>query len=105
MFVFDKKLELFGPGKLTTDITLKDLAPSERKLVGNGHLQLLPDRDQAGRAVIAALPDHGNLGALVSSVVYLVLRKSERTALRQEVITKIQACESEPYLSNDPVVS
>jgi hypothetical protein len=58
MYHFEKKLELFGMDKLAKDITLDDMSASDVECIGNGHVQHLPVRDQAGRAVIAVLLPH-----------------------------------------------
>jgi hypothetical protein len=58
MYHFEKKLELFGMDKLAKDITLDDMSASDVECIDNGHVQHLPVRDQAGRAVIAVLLPH-----------------------------------------------
>ncbi len=52
---FDWKLELFGEGKLTKDISLADLYPQDIKSLKEGYLQRLPERDRAGRAVLCSV--------------------------------------------------
>jgi len=47
-----EKLDLFGPKKLTHDICLEDLGEAARKFLNLGGLQVLPQRDNAGRRVI-----------------------------------------------------
>lgn len=49
---FKEKLELFGPEKLTSDITWDDIGEGARSYLELGGLQLLPDRDKAGRSVV-----------------------------------------------------
>lgn len=51
------KLELFGASKLCREITLQDLSPEDRECLSNGHFQVLPTRDRAGRAVFMILSD------------------------------------------------
>jgi hypothetical protein len=48
---FEQKLRIFGRDKLTKDITLQDLNEEDLKVLNNGHLQLLPQRDRAGRLI------------------------------------------------------
>ena len=52
---FEKKLELFGPTKLCKDISLADMSPEDMDCIKHGHLQLLPQRDRAGRRVVVML--------------------------------------------------
>eukprot|EP00934_Nitzschia_sp_Nitz4_P004506 Nitzschia sp. Nitz4//scaffold85_size83877//77726//79490//NITZ4_005243-RA/size83877-augustus-gene-0.156-mRNA-1//1//CDS//3329559179//4496//frame0 len=49
---FDLKLELFGEAKLTKNITLDDLTPEDMKMFKKGYFQVLPQRDNAGRAIL-----------------------------------------------------
>jgi hypothetical protein len=58
VYHFEKKLELFGIEKLAKDITLDGMSASDLECIENGHIQHLPVRDQAGRAVIAVLLPH-----------------------------------------------
>jgi hypothetical protein len=53
---FEQKLELFGPGKLCKDITLRNLSVADMQCLIHGHLQILPTRDRAGRAAIVHIP-------------------------------------------------
>ena len=48
----DGKLEYFGPDCLTRRITISDLDEDTMAVIKSGCMQLLPDRDRAGRAVI-----------------------------------------------------
>lgn len=52
---FDWKLELFGEAKLTKHISWDDLEPEDTKMLKKGHMQRLPERDRAGRAVYIAI--------------------------------------------------
>lgn len=52
---FDLKLELFGEAKLSRNIRLSDLQPSELALLKKGYLQRLSVRDRAGRVVLCTL--------------------------------------------------
>jgi hypothetical protein len=49
---FEGKLKLFGPDKLTKIITMEDLNEDDMATLKSGYLQLLPERDRAGRAII-----------------------------------------------------
>ena len=49
---FEGKLKLFGPDKLTKIITMEDLDEDDLATLNSGYLQLLPERDRAGRAII-----------------------------------------------------
>jgi len=52
---FDWKLELFGESKLTKDIGIADLEPEDVKMLKRGHMQRLPERDRAGRAIVISV--------------------------------------------------
>jgi hypothetical protein len=52
---FSVKQELFGDEKLATDITMKDLDKDDTICLRNGHIQILPIRDQAGRYILAII--------------------------------------------------
>ena len=54
----DVKLELFGPSKLSKDITLKDMSMSDVKTLEKGFYQLLGTRDRAGRAIFCKIWYH-----------------------------------------------
>ena len=49
---FEQKLILFGRDKLVKDITLEDLNSFDKDVLWNGDLQLLPQRDTAGRTIL-----------------------------------------------------
>lgn len=55
---FHQKLDLFGPAKVGKDITLDDMTSEDLECIENGHLQQLPARDQAGRALITMSVSH-----------------------------------------------
>ena len=48
----ERKRQLFGDESLGRDITTEDLSESEMDIVSSGGLELLQDRDSAGRAVL-----------------------------------------------------
>eukprot|EP00934_Nitzschia_sp_Nitz4_P001072 Nitzschia sp. Nitz4//scaffold275_size25065//20977//22555//NITZ4_008335-RA/size25065-snap-gene-0.0-mRNA-1//1//CDS//3329545306//1072//frame0 len=48
---FDFKLHLFGDRLLTKFVGVNDLSPKEMKELSQGYVQVLPNRDRAGRAV------------------------------------------------------
>jgi hypothetical protein len=52
----ENKLELFGPSRLCQKITQAELTPEDFECLQNGHQQLLPVRDRAGRAILMFLP-------------------------------------------------
>jgi hypothetical protein len=52
---YEEKLHLFGPGPLARDLHMKDLKEEERSSLESGYLQLLPERDRAGRSVLIIL--------------------------------------------------
>jgi hypothetical protein len=52
----ENKLELFGPSRLCQKITQAELTPEDFECLHNGHQQLLPVRDRAGRAILMCLP-------------------------------------------------
>jgi hypothetical protein len=49
---FSRKIELFGEETLVRDLKFKDLNEEEQEALRNGLIQLLPQRDRAGRAII-----------------------------------------------------
>jgi hypothetical protein len=55
---FEQKLEMFGKDKLVQDITLDDLDQEDLAVLNNGHLQVLPKRDQTGRLILANVRTH-----------------------------------------------
>ena len=54
---FDQKLELFGPEKLTSDITLTDLDGTDLACLKSGFMQPLPTRDASGRMTLVWIPN------------------------------------------------
>lgn len=52
------KLTLFGQEKLTEDITLEDFGQEDIKMFESGMLQVLPEKDRAGRAVFCIFPSY-----------------------------------------------
>ena len=48
---FEEKLQLFGEGKLTKDITLEDLEPEDIENLGYVGCAKLPHKDQSGRPI------------------------------------------------------
>lgn len=52
---FDWKLELFGEGSLTREITIDDLTGEDRAMLKKGYLQRLPVRDRAGRSILCSI--------------------------------------------------
>jgi hypothetical protein len=55
---FEIKREQFRAEKLCKDITLEDMGPADLKCIDNGHVQLLPIRDRAGRLINATMINH-----------------------------------------------
>jgi hypothetical protein len=55
---FEKKLELFGPNKLASNITLDDLDADDMACLSSGQSQILPYRDRSGRAVFFQALSH-----------------------------------------------
>lgn len=49
---FEMKLDVFGPDKLTKDITREDLDDDDIACLESGICQILPLRDRAGRAIV-----------------------------------------------------
>jgi hypothetical protein len=50
---FEEKKKLFGPDKLTKEIKLCDLDREDQKFLERGNLQILPQRDRAGRRIMS----------------------------------------------------
>jgi hypothetical protein len=63
------KLDLFGPEKLCQDIKIEDLSEDDMESLENGHMQLLPARDQAGRAIMTYLSAWMNKFKTVENIV------------------------------------
>jgi hypothetical protein len=55
---FSIKREFFGDAKLTKDIALKDLNKDDMVCLDNGHFQILPVRDPAGRYIAVVILPH-----------------------------------------------
>ena len=49
---FEAKLELFGKEKLARDITQADLSPDDMSVLESGYVQVLSQRDRAGRPIL-----------------------------------------------------
>ena len=49
---FNFKLGLFGAGSIARDITFDDFKEEDKVAIREGCMQLLPERDRAGRAVV-----------------------------------------------------
>jgi hypothetical protein len=52
---FNCRLEMFGVEKLSKSITLDDLSDESVAILGEGRMQILPNRDTQGRAVLIAI--------------------------------------------------
>ena len=55
MGFFQQKMLYFGPEKLTKDITIMDLSDDDMRIAESGIIQVLPERDRAGRIIICYL--------------------------------------------------
>jgi hypothetical protein len=55
VWFMEKKLQFFGPNSLGRPLMLKDLDEDDRQALEAGHLQLLANRDRAGRVVLCDL--------------------------------------------------
>jgi hypothetical protein len=53
---FEVKQRLFGENKLCKEITYDDLNDDDRQALRKGYIQVLPERDRAGRAILVAFP-------------------------------------------------
>ena len=53
--IFENKRNLFGEEKLAKTIELEDLSEDDKKSMATGAVQILPQRDSSGRAVVIAL--------------------------------------------------
>eukprot|EP00980_Cylindrotheca_fusiformis_P002891 scaffold675_cov103-Cylindrotheca_fusiformis.AAC.2 len=54
---FSKRLEIFGTEKLTkSNINLEDIGEKATRVVELGSMQILPNRDSKGRAVVVSMP-------------------------------------------------
>ena len=49
---FDIKLDLWGPERIGTKITIANMGDGPRMALENGHMQILPSKDSAGRRII-----------------------------------------------------
>ena len=73
---FEYKRQLFGNDRLCRTITLQDLDDADLVALQSGYVQLLPERDRAGRSVIVCLDDfrYGHdFNSLVRSVKIHIL--------------------------------
>ena len=71
---FKEKRILFGSHTLGRDITLTDMDERDMELLQSGYMQILPQRDRAGRAVWFSL-SHKRKGRSLKSVVSWVFIK------------------------------
>ena len=87
---FENKLEVFGPSKLTKDITQDDLTPHELELVLLGRFhQLCRQRDSAGRLVLFSRPPKDETILLQRVVWYTyhgLLLSADATSLQKGVV-------------------
>jgi hypothetical protein len=65
---FEKKLELFGPSKLTKTITMDDLDIDDKVCLTSGQSQLLPYRDRSGRAIFFQALSHYRFKQVINAV-------------------------------------
>ena len=56
LWFFKHKSEIWGEDKLTKKISLEDLSPTDQETLQNGHIQLFPVRDAAGRSILLNAP-------------------------------------------------
>lgn len=73
---FQHKLELFGIEKLCKDITLEDLDDDDKASLSTGSVQILPQKDSAGRTVIFSAQRLKNFKTVtnqVSNQIYVLL--------------------------------
>jgi hypothetical protein len=74
---FDEKCELFGADKLTKDITLDDLDPYDIMTIESGFLQMLPEKNCAGRKVFCIFPKLKGVRTAQNIVSYDVIMKQD----------------------------
>eukprot|EP00521_Asterionellopsis_glacialis_P010956 CAMPEP_0195306960 /NCGR_PEP_ID=MMETSP0707-20130614/37469_1 /TAXON_ID=33640 /ORGANISM="Asterionellopsis glacialis, Strain CCMP134" /LENGTH=403 /DNA_ID=CAMNT_0040371193 /DNA_START=139 /DNA_END=1350 /DNA_ORIENTATION=- len=55
MLYWQEKVQIFGPEKAFREITLNDFEPEDQRAVNCGGIMLLPQRDNAGRAIIFSI--------------------------------------------------
>jgi hypothetical protein len=65
---FQWKLRLWGADKLGRDIRLSDFDGHDLECLKNGHLQLLPARDRAGRAMLCLVIPYENWHVIENQV-------------------------------------
>jgi hypothetical protein len=58
---FNCRLEMFGVEKLSKSTTLDDLSDESVRVLGEGRMQILPNRDTQGRAVVIFMPSFFDL--------------------------------------------
>eukprot|EP00529_Nitzschia_sp_RCC80_P009908 CAMPEP_0113501294 /NCGR_PEP_ID=MMETSP0014_2-20120614/32868_1 /TAXON_ID=2857 /ORGANISM="Nitzschia sp." /LENGTH=789 /DNA_ID=CAMNT_0000395853 /DNA_START=244 /DNA_END=2613 /DNA_ORIENTATION=- /assembly_acc=CAM_ASM_000159 len=63
---FESKLVLFGPDKLTKDLTLQDLDQQDIACLEYGLVQRLVGRDHAGRVVVSCWPSQSTNGTAMA---------------------------------------
>jgi hypothetical protein len=74
---FDEKCELLGAEKLTKDITLADLDPDDIITIESGFLQVLPEKDCAGRKVFCIFPKLKGVRTAQNFVSYDIVVKQD----------------------------
>jgi hypothetical protein len=85
-------LEMFGKDKLVQDITLDDLDQEDLAVLNNGHLQVLPKRDQTGRLILANVRTHErfqNPINLLRAIYYIIMAAVEDEETQRKGIVGI----------------
>ena len=74
----DAKQKLFGPDKLTQNITLDDFSAEDVQVARSGLGSLLPLRDRAGRLVLCWMTQLRGDSSFLSRVSWIELRQSQK---------------------------
>eukprot|EP00934_Nitzschia_sp_Nitz4_P002970 Nitzschia sp. Nitz4//scaffold282_size24342//13522//15114//NITZ4_008355-RA/size24342-augustus-gene-0.16-mRNA-1//-1//CDS//3329545629//2960//frame0 len=76
MLTFQLRKEYFGWAQTTRDLTIQDLKEEDMPFLRRGMIQLLPERDRSGRAILVAFAGHSGQTP-IDTLVRLILFLSE----------------------------
>eukprot|EP00934_Nitzschia_sp_Nitz4_P007805 Nitzschia sp. Nitz4//scaffold118_size93875//82307//84270//NITZ4_004801-RA/size93875-augustus-gene-0.90-mRNA-1//1//CDS//3329533763//7795//frame0 len=86
-----EKLRIFGPSKLTQEITMQDLSPQDMDILKCGLFQILPIKDRAGRPIMFVNPslvdlDADNVDSLLRVMFFMfmaMLQEEDKSVQRK----------------------
>jgi len=86
---FREKLELFGPSLLCRKITLRDLDSADLRVLESGRLQLLPQRDKAGRKILCKVENSDEAEHSISVVRHVSTKRFLCVLSQQFIFSKV----------------